>query len=167
LIRNPREQWCSTLVDARRVPRNVTVDEFRAFDHFYLLSWAGDLSYPFPFLSPARHEHPYDIFYLLWRLSYLFGRTFADASFAYEDLLRSPDSEVARWFLAAGLDPQRAPNARDLVRGSAPRSQEWAPSTWFDEREAACDEMLARELRSAGCLIPDARADRVARREAV
>ncbi len=79
LYRHPREQWISSLIEPSRIPREITVREFASHDRFYLLNWARDLSYDFPFLHPDNAEHPYELFYLLWRLSYVFGREHADA----------------------------------------------------------------------------------------
>ena len=62
LHRPPRDQWISTLVNPSSVPLDVTVEQFIAHDHYYLLMWAADLAYHFPFLDPRHVSHPYDLF---------------------------------------------------------------------------------------------------------
>src|SRR5262249_9747687 len=82
LYRHPRDQWCSSLPAIDSVPLNASVADFASHDGFYLMAWARDLSYQFPFLDPRFAEHPYDLFYLIWRLSYAFGRRYCHASFS-------------------------------------------------------------------------------------
>jgi hypothetical protein len=148
LYRNPRDQWCSSLVDPSRVPRHVSVAGFEPYDHYYLLAWAKDLSYQFPFLSPDRSSHPYDLFYMIWRLSYIFGRTFAHASFAYERLLNHPDVEIPRLLAAAGVEHSDLPALRHLiVARPSSLGQAYAPAGWYAEREERCERVLRREFR--------------------
>jgi hypothetical protein len=80
LYRHPREQWYSSLVEPARVPRDLSLAEFEAFDHYYLVAWARDLRHRFPFLTDD--DHPYRVFYYIWKLSYLFGRAYSDHSLA-------------------------------------------------------------------------------------
>src|SRR5919198_3295432 len=53
LYRHPRDQWCSSLVNPREFPFDARMDAFAAHDHFYLLTWARDLRYYFPFIDEA------------------------------------------------------------------------------------------------------------------
>jgi len=147
LYRHPRDQWVSCLMRPQEVPRDVATADFGPYDHFYLLRWARDLCFQFPFLDPRHEPHPYRIFYLLWRLSHHYGCAFAHASVAFEDLVAQPRVEIARLFAAAewpdvDLDPLVA-----LVKPV--RSGGWAsfaPSAWFEDHEAACERTLARAL---------------------
>jgi hypothetical protein len=146
-FRLPCDQWISGLLRPTEVPRDVTTAEFWRYDHFYLLCWARDLCFQFPFLDPRHEPHPYRLFYLLWRLSHHYGSAYAHASVAFEDLVAQPRTEIARLLDAAqwpdvDLDPLVA-----LVKPV--RSGGWttfAPATWFAEHEAACEQILAREL---------------------
>ena len=65
LYRHPRDQWCSSLAD-RACSTSCTIADFRNHDGFYLLTWAADLKYRFPFLEQPETSHPYRLFYLIW-----------------------------------------------------------------------------------------------------
>jgi hypothetical protein len=150
LYRHPRDQWCSTLMVPGSVPRQMTIREFGPYDYFYLLNWARDLSYVFPFLMPEEHDHPYDLFYLIWRLSYAFGRQFADVSVAYEDLTANPRAELARML----AECQMGYDERDLVALAAlihpPKPANWtayADQRWYESREARAEALLADYVR--------------------
>ena len=62
LYRHPRDQWLSTLPGPERVPRDVSVAGFRNLDRYYLVAWARDLSFQFPFLDPRHETRPYRLF---------------------------------------------------------------------------------------------------------
>jgi hypothetical protein len=150
LYRHPRDQWCSTLMVSGSVPRHLTIADFKPYDYFYLLNWARDLSYVFPFLMPEEHEHPYDLFYLVWRLSYAFGRQHADVSVAYEDLASNPRAELARLLSDCQVDYEE----RDLTALAAliepSKSGNWtsyADQKWYESREARAEAILADYIR--------------------
>jgi hypothetical protein len=94
LYRHPRAQWCSTLINPDVYPWHATLEEFYAHDEYYLHRWVVDLRYTFPFLEADWVVHAYDQFYMLWKLSYVFGRAFSDYSVRYEDLVQSPLSQL-------------------------------------------------------------------------
>lgn len=147
LYRHPRDQWCSSLVDPKRFPRTGTMAEFEAHDHFYLLSWARDLSYHFPFLDPRAAEHPYDLFYLIWRLSFLVGQTECHASVGLEALCEHPDVELPRVFEAAGIDDYDLNVLRGLIVNQPPdRWRVYADADWFLAREVRCEAILRSAL---------------------
>jgi hypothetical protein len=150
LYRNPRDQWCSSLVDPQRFPPTGSLADFAAHDHFYLLSWAQDLSYYFPFMDPRHVRRPYELFYYIWRLSYDFGHAYADASFAFERFCGSPRTEIPRLMAAAGI---RDFDLTQLVALVVPTGmnkwQKYASADWFEEQEAACEAVLGRLARSA------------------
>lgn len=98
LYRNPRDQWCSTLGKAPVAMRHLTLREFERIDGFYLLAWGRDLRHYFPFLNLAPESHPYELFYQIWKLSYLFGTLYADLSFSFEELTEKPE-RLLRWLL--------------------------------------------------------------------
>jgi hypothetical protein len=150
LYRHPRDQWCSSLVRPRDVPRDVGVTQFRAFDHFYLLPWAEDLSYTFPLLNPAEAEHPYDLFYLIWKLSYAFGRAYADLSVGFEQLAAEPRTEIPRLMSVARI---RDYDLESVVKVVVPQAtgkwRAYADEDWFVTREARCEALLAAYFRRA------------------
>jgi len=100
LYRNPRDQWCSTLGQAPVDMRGLTLRDFESIDGFYLLAWGRDLRHFLPFLATDPDSHPYELFYQIWKLSYLFGSIHADLSFSFEELVTGPE-QVLRWLLAA------------------------------------------------------------------
>lgn len=146
LYRHPRDQWCSTLIDPARVPRSVSIDEFGAHDEYYLLAWARDLAYNFPFLDPRTATHPYELFYYLWRLSLTFGFAYADASFSFERLCDRPDEELPQVMRAAGIDEYPLAGLTALISRRTPdgRWREYAPDEWFAAIEARCEDVLLR-----------------------
>jgi hypothetical protein len=145
LYRHPRDQWWSTLMDPQASYRHDTVQNFLSRDKFYLLVWATDLQYRFPFLNPARATHPYQLFYYIWRLSHLFGVRYAHASIAFEQLVADPQSTLAALFAEVGVDAGNLDAlARQVVRTPAGRWRQYAEESWFCDHEAACDEVLAQ-----------------------
>jgi hypothetical protein len=146
MYRHPRDQWCSSLVDVKSFPRDATVAEFAAHDHFYLLTWAKDLAYHFPFLDPRDADHPYDLFYLIWKLSFLFGQTYCDASFCFETFCSSVDRELPRLMSAARVTEFDLAALRRLVVPQKSKWQLFADQDWFAEREARCETILDRFL---------------------
>ena len=152
LYRHPRDQWCSTLVDVTSFPRNGTVTEFKQHDHFYLLSWVRDLSYHFPFLDPDSAKHPYDLFYYIWKLSYLYGRLVCHASFCFETLCDTPSHELPRLLRAAGLDDyDHGPLKRLIVQPKSKKGwHQYADHEWFAERESHCERIMNQYLAGSG-----------------
>ena len=110
VYRNPRDQWCSTLPRREFDMTALRLRDFKPYDGFYLLNWGCDLSYYFPFLTQDCDAHPYELYYQIWKLSYLFGRAYADVSISFEALIRDPEHEVAGMMSRFGFqleDPQR------------------------------------------------------------
>jgi hypothetical protein len=155
IYRHPRDQWCSSLVDAASVPRTCTIETFAPHDQFYLLSWARDLCFVFPFVDPRAAEHPYDVFYYLWKLSYIFGQTYSDASFALETLCTSPEMELPRLMEAAGVrNYEREPLCQLIVPQPGGKWVAYADNDWFAAREARCESVMRQYFLPAG-LPPD------------
>jgi hypothetical protein len=144
LYRHPRDQWYSSLFEPAKVPTDVTIARFAQMDWFSLLSWASDLSYVFPFLQPREAEHPYDLFYMIWKLSYAFGRTYADVSVGFEALVASPAAEITRIMSSCGVHKY---DLKALTALIAPQPigkwSKWASADWFAEREARADAIMA------------------------
>jgi hypothetical protein len=147
LYRHPRDQWCSSLMDAKCFPRDSSVRDFGRHDKFYVMMWAEDLKYHFPFLDERRVTHPYQLFYYIWKLSYLFGRKYSDCSLAFEDLVRDPDTELRRLFAAVDVRVDRMEHLKALF-ASPPlgKWREYAEDAWFRDHEAACDATMAEWL---------------------
>jgi hypothetical protein len=143
LYRHPRDQWISSLVDPAKFPKDGAMADFAGHDHYYLRMWASDLKYHFPFLDELRIEHPYQMFYFIWKLSYLFGRRYADASLAYEDLLRDPRTCLAALYEQLGLRGlEVGPLARLVEKPRSGRWREYASESWFHHHESGCEAVL-------------------------
>jgi hypothetical protein len=150
LYRHPRDQWCSALIDPSSFPNTASVGDFEPHDHFYLLAWARDLSFHFPFLNPDTANYPYDLFYYIWKLSYLYGRYFADVSICFESLCEKPDIELPRLLRVAGLEKyEYAPLKKLIVQEKGERRwRRYADAKWFEERESFCESILEGYLFS-------------------
>jgi hypothetical protein len=147
LYRHPRDQWISTLVDPAEFTREGTMAAFHDHDHYYLGTWAEDLQYHFPFLNRDRLGHPYQMFYFIWKLSYLFGRRYAHLSLAYEDILQAPAAQFTQLFRTLRLDGVDPGALAKLVE--QPRSGRWrqyASDEWFRDQESHCESVLAEFL---------------------
>lgn len=151
IYRHPRDQWCSFLgKHMTSFSKDGAMDVFP--DGFYLTMWCKDLKYHFPFLDPAAAGHPYELFYNLWRLSYIFGKMYADVSFSFERLLESP--ELVSADMCDRLDIPRMPDGvlKDIIEG--PEIGKWrkyAPDEWFKQIETRCESILRNFLgHSAG-----------------
>jgi hypothetical protein len=151
VFRNPRDQWCSTLMgDLDRFTKDGHVAGFAPYDRFYLLSWARDLKYHFPFLDERRVRHPYQLFYYLWYLSLLFAREHCDHSVQFERLIAEPADEIGKLFRTLGVE---APDAEGLSRlVDRPPTGKWtryADDGWFKDHEAECEEVITDFLAVA------------------
>jgi hypothetical protein len=122
--------------------------DFAAHDHYYLRMWACDLKYHFPFLDEGQIAHPYQMFYYIWKLSYLFGCRYAHVSLAYEDILRSPEKHLEELYGALGIggvDPRAL--ARLIEKPRWGRWREYASEEWFREHESYCESVLQTFLQ--------------------
>jgi hypothetical protein len=167
IYRHPRDQWCSSLQeDLGRVPRDVGVADFARYDKFYLGLWARDLKYHFPFLDERSASHPYQLFYFLWKLSFLYGRRCSDVSVSFEDLVNDPAAQIAGLFRAIDADQYDLERLVGLV--DKPPLGKWtryADDAWFKEQESACETVFAEFLggiseRASEASAPDARCGR-------
>lgn len=146
LYRHPRDQWCSSLLNLNAFPPDGRTCDFERADHFYLFSWCHDLVRHFPFLDQDQAEHPYRLFYFLWKLSYLWGRRYADHSLAMEDLIDRPEVELSALFEACAIDPATQDLGALLKLIERPERGKWrkyAPEAWFQRHEAYCEGVLA------------------------
>jgi hypothetical protein len=150
LYRHPRDQWCSALMDLKRFPPDGKMAAFAPVDGFYLLSWCRDLIHHFPFLDEQTAAHPYQLFYALWKLSYLHGKHYAHHSVAMEELIENPDEQLHELFAAVDVDPadQDLAALKGLI--AKPEMGKWkkyAPEEWFRKHEESCERTLADFFR--------------------
>jgi hypothetical protein len=160
LYRHPRDQWCSTLQDNSNRPkeesaeqrsnpdffylsRDGTFEQFARNDNYYLRVWASDLRNHFPFLDETRLSHPYELFYFIWKLSYLFGRKYCDHSVAYEDLISNPELELQQLMAAARIKIFDLDKLRSLlVKPGLNKWRRYADDAWFRKHEEYCENIL-------------------------
>jgi hypothetical protein len=144
IYRHPRDQWCSTLRDPQSFPKENSMDQFPPHDKFYLRMWANDLKYHFPFLDEKNITHPYQMFYYLWKLSYVFGVIYADYSIVFEHLIDDPDTQLRSLFHSLQVGLFDMEKLKTLVE--SPPVGKWtiyADDEWFKEHEAVCETVLA------------------------
>ncbi len=146
LGRNPRDTWLSTLRGVDNDP-SWTLMSYQPYCRFYLLEWYRDLILTFPWLFyPAQKTHPYQLHYMLHRLSELFARRYCDVFMQYEDM----ETDLVKT-LDAALDQLGHAN-RDLsaVAGlSQPRARRYDHSShqsFYEEQESRVEEQLRRVL---------------------
>jgi len=148
LYRHPRDQWCSSLMDITCFPKDAATKDFQPHDKFYLLMWAQDLKYHFPFLDPREAHHPYETFYYLWKLSYLFGIRYADNSLSFESLVENPDSQIAALFKVCEIEQYDLTKLKALViQPPVGKWLKYASEDWFGEHESRCETVLSEFFR--------------------
>jgi len=144
IYRSPRDQWISTLMQMNSFGSlSGTLHDFVPYDKFYLTSWVYDLQYTFPFLKDF-DRHPYSHFYFLWKLSYMFGRKYCDASIGFEDLVENPKDVLSSIFSDIGIETPPWTDVLSLIE--TPQFGKWAyyaSDAWFCDIESACDNELS------------------------
>jgi hypothetical protein len=143
LYRHPRDQWVSTLSGEYSFPLDGTLSQFEPSDRFYLQQWIGDLQWQFPVLAQLDQDHPYLAFYLLWRLSYLYGNRHSDISVSYEALCESPELVFSRILTACSLPQAPVGFAQSRVGKSPPsQSARYATDDWYTSVETRGEQRL-------------------------
>jgi hypothetical protein len=143
LYRHPRDQWVSTLL-GDKFPVTGRIADFESRDKFYLLMWTRDLRRRLPVLNVDDAEHPYVLFYLIWRLSYLFGRQFADWSLSFESLVQNPEHELNDLFQYLGIETSAMDSILRVVeRPALGKWNRYADNSWFCAHEQKCEALLA------------------------
>jgi len=144
IYRHPRDQFCSALPRGEFDVSALELRDFEKYDGFYLLNWGRDLRYFFPFLAHDGAAHPYELYYQIWKLSYLFGRAYADLSVCFEALAKDPSREVPRLMSRFGFEPDDLQRTLALV---APIQEgKWrkrASNEFFAAIEARVDRQFA------------------------
>jgi hypothetical protein len=140
IFRHPRDQWCSALRDMMCFPTNGKLGCFEKHDRFYLLTWGKDLKHNFPFLNMHEESHPYELFYQIWKLSYLFGKSYADLSISLEKMLDSPSQTIKNLLVTLGLNEIEIGKLAGLVEPvSTGKWIKYASNEWFSAIEAKAD----------------------------
>lgn len=148
LYRDPRDQWISVSSKSPPISHRKTGHDYSSYNLFYTIPWARDLSTVFPFLSPTLKMHPYYYHYLLWRLSYTYGRTYSDISVAFEDLVNQTEPTLQRLFNIANINVADINELSNCI--SKPALGKWtiyASDSWYREIEAECDELVHNFFR--------------------
>jgi hypothetical protein len=142
LYRHPRDQWCSSLM-GDSFPLDGDVASFARQDRFYLLSWARDLAFHFPFLDEKASSHPYQLFYYIWKLSYVFGRSHAHYSLAYERLLEEPADQLRKLLSVCNVPSFDEGKLVGLLeKPSRGKWRRYADDDWFRRHEENCERVL-------------------------
>jgi hypothetical protein len=143
LYRHPREQWTSNLQKIERFAPDGRMSDFAEVDGFYLLNWARDLKYHFPFLDERSIEHPYQLHYFLWKLSYVYGRSWSDVSLGFEELTTNPERALFHLFDTCSIDESHIESLLSLIE--PPPFGKWkkyAEDAWFKRHEEHCENVL-------------------------
>lgn len=147
LFRNPRDQWLSFLTDKELMNKDAVISTYQ--DAFYLDVWCQDMSQHFPFLSKENTPHPYQRFYYLWKLSYLYGNKYTDLSFSFEDLVLSKEKTTERLINTFNLET----NAKSMYQVvETPQINRWlsyANERWFKPLEDECEYNLSLFLNAS------------------
>jgi sulfotransferase family protein len=147
LYRNPRDQWCSSLLDLHCFSKNGNMTEFGPHDKFYLMNWVTDLKYQFPFLDERTISHPYQLFYYIWKLSYLFGIKYAHYSLSFEDLIGKPEITLGELFRTLGIPNIDLEKSKRLIgRVKVSKWRQYADDSWFKQHETTCESVLSEFL---------------------
>ena len=148
IYRHPRDQWCSSLQVIGRFPNEMKLRDFPPHDGFYLLSWGRDLMRFFPFLTMDSDSHPYELFYQIWKLSYLFGKKYADLSISLEQILDTPKEAIRNILNAISFDESDSRGLHLLIKPV--QTGKWtmyADHDWFSSIEARSDSMIESFIR--------------------
>jgi hypothetical protein len=152
LYRHPRDQWISIFRRHAVFPPSGSLVEFGNYDEFYLLSWCQDLKHAFPFLDANHLSHPYELHFLLWRLSYQFGKTYAHHSLSFEELVEDPLDEITELFSVLGIDQPVDDRILSVIQPPARgKWRDYADDAWFAEKELSCERLIAKYFQSSPC----------------
>jgi hypothetical protein len=145
LYRNPRDQWCSFLIDKEKMNKDDVETTYR--DAFYLDVWCDDLVVHYPFLSKKVTPHPYQRFYYLWKLSFLVGQKHCDISISFEQLTDNPTEIISSIFKAFGISENYVATAAGVIqKPTKNRWKSYANNDWFKHHELICERYLTRFL---------------------
>lgn len=102
LRRNPRDTWRSSTRGVE-VRRDWTLSNAEEYCQFYLLAWYRALSIVFPeIIRVPNKTHPYEIHYLLSRLSDLYAHAHCHVLLSYDQIVSDFEVEIIKLFEALG-----------------------------------------------------------------
>jgi hypothetical protein len=140
LYRHPRDQWLSFLTDKKLMNKDKVKDTYQ--DAFYLDIWCQDLSQHFPFLSKNATPHPYQRFYYLWKLSYLYGLKCSDLSVSFEDLVLAKHQTTNNIIETFSLDTDKEAMCHVVEPLEMNKWKSYADEEWFKNIEDKCENVL-------------------------
>jgi hypothetical protein len=146
LYRHPRDQWLSFLTDKKLMDKDSVATTYR--DEFYLNSWCEDLSHYFPFLSIESTPHPYQRFYYLWKLSFLYGQKFSDLSISFEELVQHKEATTETIIKAFSLSTNAELMYQVVEPPQLNRWVSYADEAWFKQFENECEHVLTNYLKT-------------------
>ena len=130
-------------MDIRRFPKESKLGDFGPFDGFYLLSWGRDLRRYFPFLTLDADSHPYELFYQIWKLSYLFGKRYSDLSVSFEQILDKPRESIRDILKAMSFEDSDYRDLHLLVEPvQTGRWTKYAGHDWFSAIETRVENVM-------------------------
>lgn len=149
IYRHPRDQWCSTLLGRiNDFSKNMTMDDFSKIDGFYLKMWSRDLRFHFPFLDENAISHPYEMFYYIWKLSFIFGKRYADYSICFEDLVMYPEMILKDLFEKFEIKNGDIDLAKSLiVKPEIGKWKNYESEMWFKGIESRCEDVLQEFMK--------------------
>jgi hypothetical protein len=143
IFRHPRDNWCSTLGGQTTSGPNLKLRDFESLDGFYLLTWGRDLCHYFPFLTLDEESHPYELFYQIWKLSYLFGRSYSDMSISFEEIVSGPESVIRNVLSALSVESYDLAKLSGLVSPVPTGTwKRFADHQWFEAIEEKVDNTI-------------------------
>ncbi|MGI9285763.1 MAG: sulfotransferase [Pseudomonadales bacterium] len=143
LYRNPRDQWLSVIKNSESCSPNINFLQIGTKDFFYLRRWGRDLANVFPFLNESSLQHPYQLFYLIWRLSYNHGKHYCDYSIAFEDMISNPRKTIEELFTSLNINVMHVDSAISKVgKVETGKWHMYASSDWFASHESTCESIL-------------------------
>jgi len=145
LYRHPRDQWYSFLTDKKLMTKKNI--ETTYIDGFYLNTWSDDLAKHFPFLDQRTTPHPYQRFYYLWKLSYIYGKKECDHNLSLEQLTQNPQSTLLKLFSELNIDNKHVEKAISIIeKPSLDKWKRFADNNWFEKLEKECEIVLTHFL---------------------
>ncbi len=141
IYRNPRDQFLSFIGKNNQITKDNLQTTFE--DRFYLNCWAKDLQSTFPFLNMKVTPHPYQRFYYLWKLSYLYGIKYASLSIQFEELIKSPKQVGAQILKESGITADLQAFTKVVVPSPINKWQQFADEQWFSQLEQECEQQIS------------------------
>lgn len=144
--RSARDTWRSTLQGMQN-DQAWTLETFAPHSKFYLLQWYCDLALAFPWLICSYDKtHPYEVHYMISRLSELFACRHAHVFMSYERLVLDFEGEIQTLLDTIGA---HAVDTTVLKRLNAPRTEPYCHERdhqFYSEIETVVENKLQHAL---------------------